>query len=162
MAASRQAEFVARRDHIAQQHLADPEYREQQALEQVNAHQAHASLEVVSGSGTKPGEGVTIGIIDSGVDLNHPELAGAQLEENLLQGVPDETRNDPRGFSHGTAVTSVIAAQPNDSWFVGLAWGADFKVFAAPLGGPIPAATIRRPTTGSRPIRRSWRAVSIS
>ncbi|MDE0100080.1 MAG: S8 family serine peptidase [Truepera sp.] len=126
-------EFVARRNHIAQQHLADPEYQRQKALERINAHQAHASLEVVSGSGTKPGEGVTIGIIDSGVDLNHPELAGAQLEENLLQGVPDETMNDPRGFSHGTAVTSVIAAQPNGKDFIGLAWGADFKVFAAPV-----------------------------
>ena len=132
------AEFESRRDAIAREHLADPEYQEQKALERVNAHQAHASLEVVHGSGTKPGEGVTIGIIDSGVDLNHPELAGAQLEEFLLQGVPDEIRNDPRDFSHGTAVTSVIAAQPNDKGFIGLAWGADFKVFAAPLSGPDP------------------------
>ena len=132
------ADFKTRRDAIAREHLADPEYQEQKALERVNAHQAHASLEVVHGSGTRPGEGVTIGIIDSGVDLNHPELAGAQLEEFLLQGVPDETRNDPRDYSHGTAVTSVIAAQPNDRRFIGLAWGADFKVFAAPLSGPDP------------------------
>ena len=134
------AEFKTRRDAIAREHLADPEYQEQKALERINAHQAHASLEVVHGSGTKPGEGVTIGIIDSGVDLNHPELAGAQLEEFLLQGVPDEIRNDPRDYSHGTAVTSVIAAQPNDRWFVGLAWGADFKVFAAPVSGPDPSS----------------------
>ena len=132
------AEFKTRRDAIAREHLADPEYREQKALERINAHRAHASLEVVHGSGTEPGEGVTIGIIDSGVDLDHPELAAAQLEEFLLQGVPDETGNDPRGFSHGTAVTSVIAAQPNNEWFVGLAWGADFKVFAAPISGPDP------------------------
>ena len=136
-------EFESRRDQIAQQHLADPEYQRQKALERVNAHQAHASLEVILGSGTKPGEGVTIGIIDSGVDLNHPELAGARLTETLLQGVPDETVNDPRGFSHGTAVTSVIAAQPEDFFdthsFIGVAWGADFKVFAAPIGGPYPA-----------------------
>ena len=97
-------EFVARRNHIAREHLADPEYQEQKALERVNAHQAHASLEVVSGSGTEPGEGVTIGIIDSGVDLSPSELATADIEEFLLQGVPDETMNDPRGFSHGTAV----------------------------------------------------------
>ena len=134
-----EADFKTRRDRIAQQHLADPEYREQQALERINAHQAHASLEVILGSGTRPGEGVTIGIIDSGVDLDHPELAAADIEEFLLQGVPDETRNDPRGYSHGTAVTSIIAAQPNNEWLVGLAWGADFKVFAAPIGGPYPA-----------------------
>ncbi len=97
-------EFVARRNHIAREHLADPEYQEQKALERVNAHQAHASLEIVSGSGTEPGEGVTIGIIDSGVDLSPSELATADIEEFLLQGVPDETMNDPRGFSHGTAV----------------------------------------------------------
>gem|GEM_PF-1835058 len=132
------AEFESRRDQIAQQHLADPEYRAQPALARIKAHQAHASLEVVSGSGTEPGAGVTIGIIDTGVDLSHPELAAADIEEFLLQGVPDETRHDPRGYSHGTAVTSVIAAQPNNEWFVGLAWGADFKVFAAPIGGPYP------------------------
>jgi len=132
------AEFESLRDDIAQAHLANPEYRAQPALERVNAHQAQAALEVVSGSGSRPGDGVTIGIIDSGVDLSHPELAAADIEEFLLQGVPDETRNDPRGYSHGTAVTSVIAAQPNNEWFVGLAWAADFKVFAAPIGGPYP------------------------
>ena len=130
------AEFRTRRGAIAQQHLADSEYQTQSALERINAHQAHASLEVILGSGTKPGEGVTIGVIDSGVDLNHPELAGARLTETLLQGVPDETANDPRGFSHGTAVTSVIAAQPNNQNFIGLAWGADFKVFAAAVQRP--------------------------
>ena len=137
------AEFEFRRDRIAREHLADPEYQQQshQALVWINAHQAHAALEVVHGSGTKPGEGVTIGVIDSGVDLNHYELAGAQLEEFLLQGVPDETANDPRGFSHGTEVTGVIAAQPESSVvlksasIIGLAWGADFKVFAAPISG---------------------------
>ncbi len=143
------AEFESRRDQIARAHLADPEYRRQKALERIDAHQAHASLEVVSGSGTRPGEGVTIGIVDSGVDLNHPELVAAQLAETLLQGVPDETRNDPRGFSHGTAVTSIIAAQPNGKDFIGLAWGADFKVFTAPIGGPYPG--------GYDPTTYDWR-----
>ena len=134
-------EFESRRDRIAQQHLVDPEYQEQPALERINAHQAHASLEVVHGSGTKPGEGVTIGVIDSGVDLNHPELAAANIEEFLLQGVPDEIMNDPRGFSHGTAVTSVIAAQPNGKDFIGVAWGADFKVFAVAARGSSPSSS---------------------
>ena len=135
------AEFESRRDRIAREHLADPEYRRQKALERINAHQAYAALEVVHGSGTRPGEGVTIGVIDSGVDLDHYEFAGARLTEHLLQGVPDETANDPRDFSHGTEVTSVIAAQPEGSVdlkpysFIGLAWGADFKVFAAPVHG---------------------------
>ena len=132
------AEFETLRDDIAREYLAIPEYQEQKALEVINAHQAHAALEVVHGSGTKPGAGVTIGVIDSGVDLSPSELAATNVEEFLLQGVPDETMNDPRGSSHGTAVTSIIAAQPNDRWFIGLAWGAHFKVFAAPIGGPYP------------------------
>ena len=43
--------------------------------------------------------------------------------------MPDETANDPRGYSHGTRVTSIIAAQPNNQHFIGVAWGADLKVF---------------------------------
>ena len=52
---------------------------------------------------------------------------------------------------------------PTASDFIGLAWGADFKVFAAPIGGPYPgrlrSVDLR---LGADLSGRSWRAVSIS
>ena len=116
-------------------------------------HQAHAALAVKFGSETKPGDGVTIGVMDSGVDLTHGEFTGASITETPLQGLPDETRavygpGQPGagGFSHGTAVTSVMAAQPNNAGFLGIAYGADFKVFRVPIGQHIPENDPRRET----------------
>lgn len=55
------------------------------------------------------GKGVTIAIIDSGIDANHPDLAGqVQLNRNFVEG---------RLFSaeaHGTGVAGVIAAKANN------------------------------------------------
>ncbi len=84
----------------------------------------------------RPGAGVRIGVLDSGVDLGHILFTGARITETLLQGLPDEVL---AGFptlnslSHGTAVTGIMAAQPGRGGFTGLAWGADFKVFTAPI-----------------------------
>jgi len=56
------------------------------------------------------GAGVTVAVVDSGVDATHPQLAGA-----VVEGVD---RLDPAGdgrrdcVGHGTAVASVIAARP--------------------------------------------------
>lgn len=117
-------------------------YLGQWALETLNVHQAHAALAVKEGDrdgrNVKPGDGVTIGVMDSGVDLTHQELAGASVMETFLQNLPDETRSDfdADGFSHGTAVTSIMAAQPNDAGFLGIAWGATFKVFTVPIAAP--------------------------
>ncbi|GAA0923046.1 type VII secretion-associated serine protease mycosin [Nonomuraea longicatena] len=50
------------------------------------------------------GEGVTVAVIDSGVELNHPQLRVA--------GRADFSRTDDRDCSgHGTAVAGIIAAQ---------------------------------------------------
>ena len=57
---------------------------------------------------TAPGPGVPVTIVDSGVDLSHPELAG---RPNLLALNAQEPQ--PFGGVHGTAVASVIGAQRN-------------------------------------------------
>lgn len=129
------AQFESRRDARARGYLRNREYREQPALERTNTHEAHAALAVVLGEALEPGDGVTIAVVDSGVDLDHPELAGADITGTLLQGVPDEVAGRfPTGeLSHGTAVASVIAAQPNGTGFVGVAPGAEIRVYAVPL-----------------------------
>ncbi|MGW7682318.1 type VII secretion-associated serine protease mycosin [Kribbella sp. NPDC054772] len=59
------------------------------------------------------GKGVTVAVIDSGVDADHPQLRepGAVLPgEDVL--TPGDRRADFDCVSHGTAVASIIAARP--------------------------------------------------
>ena len=78
--------------------------------------------------------GVTVGLIDTGIDTEHPLFADASISEELLADAVDEPGIEK--FSHGTAVASVIAAQPNvgiPRAFQGVAWGAELKMFAIPV-----------------------------
>ena len=64
------------------------------------------------------GEGIVIAVLDSGCDLDHPDLA-----ENLLEGInlvsPGKPPEDDNG--HGTHVTGTIVAANNDIGIVGVA-----------------------------------------
>lgn len=66
------------------------------------------------------GKGVTVAVIDSGVDDRHPQLRGRVLPgRDLLANNPD-AQQDCAG--HGTGVASIIAAQPAEgTGFRGLA-----------------------------------------
>ena len=124
----------------------------QWGLAAINADQAYANLELTHGPDAEPGAGVTIGLIDSGIDTEHPLFDGTTISEEFLQGAEDESGEE---VSHGTAVASVIGAQPTEEpftiyirglpfvWqgepFHGVAWGADLKMFAIRLSdGPPP------------------------
>ncbi len=126
-----QEEFERRRAAIARRHLANTEFQAQWGLESTNVHEARAALEVKHGSGAKPGAGVTVGVMDTGVNRNHFELRGASIE-TIPTG---QTSTDK---SHGTAVTSVIVAQSNGNGFVGVAPGASIKMFELRLGSGTP------------------------
>jgi membrane-anchored mycosin MYCP len=56
------------------------------------------------------GAGVTVAVVDSGVDPDHPQLAGAVLVGEDRLGAGGDGRRDCVG--HGTAVASIIAARP--------------------------------------------------
>lgn len=64
------------------------------------------------------GEGVTVAVIDSGCDLDHPDLQG-----NLLKGknFVDQNKEPEDDCGHGTHVSSTIAAINNGYGMVGLA-----------------------------------------
>lgn len=70
-----------------------------------------------SPSGDAPtGAGVTVALIDSGIDATRPQLAGA-LAPGSTSLIDDGERpdglGDPQG--HGTALAGIIAARPDDS-----------------------------------------------
>ena len=125
---------------------ATPEFTEQWGLGAIKADQAHAHLWLAKGRQVAPGAGVTVGLIDTGIDQDHISFEDTTITEELLFGVEDE---DGKEFSHGTAVASIIAASPNpnyDSDFQGIAWGAEIKMFVIALGEAPPKDVVQEPT----------------
>lgn len=101
------------------------------------------------------GAGVVVAVVDSGVDADHPQLAGKVLRGQDFFLVGDL----PGGFdcvSHGTGVASIIAARPvSGIGFAGLAPDATIL--------PVRSAKAIRPTAPRRvSTRRRWRAGSGS
>ena len=122
---------------IALRHEGQTDYSWQWGLDAINAAEAYANLELSKGAAAVPGAGVTVGLIDTGIDLEHPLFTGDVTEELLLSAT-DETGDVE---SHGTEVASVIAADPEGLTprqrhlgFRGVARGASIRMFAIPLG----------------------------
>ncbi len=141
-AAARNALKSVYRQHIG--------FARQPAYGQINADEAYVNLEVSASSTlptltdrptVRPGAGVSIGLIDSGIDLDHPTFSGASIQEKILSGDGDLADTD---FSHGTAVAGIIASVPTapgvstGDRFGGLAWGADITMYAIQLGSSSP------------------------
>lgn len=69
---------------------------------------------------TRGSEEVTIAVIDTGVDLHHPDLAGRLVEgRNIL--AENDNADDDNG--HGTHVAGIIASQTNNrEGIAGMTW----------------------------------------
>ncbi|MGH8613090.1 MAG: S8 family peptidase [Gammaproteobacteria bacterium] len=97
--------------------LSDPYFRLQTALQ---------SMHVEAAQRWATGRNVTVAIIDTGADFNHPDLRGQITERQ------DFVEDDPAAFVndiHGTAVAGVIAAlADNGQGIVGIA--PDAKLMA--------------------------------
>jgi subtilisin family serine protease len=80
------------------------------------------------------GEGVRVGIIDTGIDLGHPDLqaayrGGYDFVNN--DAVPEEEA-EGGGFAHGTRMAGIIAASDNGFGLIGAAPGVSLyalKIF---------------------------------
>ena len=109
--------------------------------EAVRVQGAHERVRDRHGADVLPGEGVSVAIIDSGIDLDHWAFDRERVTEVNLNR-EDATES---GFvlSHGTSVASVIAAQPGtaprefeDIGVRGVAPGVKLTVFAVADEGP--------------------------
>lgn len=78
---------------------------------------------------TPPGPGVPVSLVDSGVDLGHPEFAG---RPNLTAINTQEPQ--PLGGVHGTAVASVVGARDNGVGVVGVYPDAVIRSWDAATG----------------------------
>ncbi len=127
-------EFEALVQEIAAEYAEPSSFQNQWGLAAINADQAYANLELEFGPGVAPGEGITVGVLDTGIDGADPAFRDKTVIERFLPGANDEVGNET---SHGTAVASILAGEdipgfPHDAQ--GVAWGADLVVFAIPLG----------------------------
>jgi subtilisin family serine protease len=69
------------------------------------------ALDVAEAHNISRGSGIRVAIIDTGVDTEHPDLAGrTQLTRNYIDDDAREFRND----RHGTQVAGLIAASANN------------------------------------------------
>ena len=110
-----------------------PEYSASGALGQINAAQAYAK--------GFTGQGVTVGVIDSGIDLTNPDFntpgkfaGGIIFSQALNASVSDPSQfvampagknneTEPK-VSHGTFVSGIIAAASNGVGIQGVAYNA--------------------------------------
>lgn len=100
----------------------DPREGEQWDMEMINVPQAH---QITTGS-----PDVTVGVLDSGIDPDHPDLAN-QIDRSKSVGCTDagrpasgESAWAPTTSDHGTHVAGTIGAERNGVGIVGIAPGA--------------------------------------
>ena len=103
--------------------------------EAVRVQGAHDRVRDRHGADVLPGDGVKVGIIDSGIDLGHWAFDRKRVTEVNLDR--DDATESGFVISHGTSVASVIAAQPGaaprefeDIGVRGVAPGVKLTVFA--------------------------------
>lgn len=103
--------------------VTDPSYASSWALPKIQVPSAWDSAN---------GEGVTVAILDTGVDGTHPDLAA-----NMVAGwnVFDNNSNTSDVLGHGTSVAGVVAmAANNGKGSAGVAWGA--KIMPVRISDP--------------------------
>jgi subtilisin family serine protease len=88
-----------------------------------------SALDVAEAHIISRGTGVRVAVIDTGVDIEHPDLAGrTQMTRNYIDDDAREFRND----RHGTQVAGLIAAAANNGiGIVGVAPDVKLMVFKA-------------------------------
>ena len=98
----------------------DPELGEQWALDKIQAKDA---WDITTGFVSPPADEIIVAVLDSGVDLDHPDLASKIAPHGKDFVNNDNDPSDDNG--HGTNVAGVIAAATNNGQgMAGVSWGA--------------------------------------
>ena len=97
------------------------EYRAQGGLDLIKASSMYAR------GGT--GEGVTVGLLDTGATPDHPELAGKYTVVDGFEGL-DPIDSNPEFGGHGTYVAGIMAARKDDSGMHGVAHEAELASYS--------------------------------
>ena len=97
------------------------EYNAQWGLNTINAAEAYALL--AANSKTVAGSGVKIGIIDTGVQTTHVEIAGNYTSSGSYDYVNGDSNPSDDNF-HGTHVASIAAGVKDNSGMHGVAYNA--------------------------------------
>lgn len=108
-----------------QQDYDSSEYRENYGLDAINAIAAYeAGLS---------GEGISVAVIDTGIDLSHPDLDGAILgvSTNIVTGQHADVQDADDTTGHGTAVAGIIASEKNDAGIHGVAFNSKLLAISA-------------------------------
>lgn len=94
-------------------------------------------------AGGADGRGITVAVIDTGVQASLPELQGRVLagKDLIGNGSDGRTDYDTDDFSHGTAMASIIVARPGSTGIEGLAPGARILPISVPLRGVVRIGT---------------------
>ncbi len=137
--------YFAEVENVADDIASTPAFEDRWSLAAIDLPEAWAHLRTVRGV-ERPGAGVTVGVVDSGIDLAHSTFAegaaAGEVTEEFFPGAVDETGADY--LSHGTAVASIIAGRANPMHkgpYTGIVPYATIRMFAIPLGPPLPQDT---------------------
>jgi Subtilase family len=107
------------------------EYFANRGLEGIEASSAYAA--------GATGNGIMVGVVDTGIDLDHPEFAGVIDDHSIdIMTGSAATLGDVDG--HGTAVAGIIGARRNGALSHGVAFGARLLVVRADAPGSCPGA----------------------
>ena len=119
-------------DELKAKYEAHYEYQNQWGLSSINASHAYAR--------GATGEGITIGITDSGLDITHEEINSAKIASDSALSYSNYSPNT-RQKRHGTMVTAVAAGkldETNASPMHGVAFDAEVLFVAIQLAEPDP------------------------
>ena len=114
---------------------ADPEYQGMGGLSRVGASTYY-------NGGSNPngytGSGVTVAVIDSGIDLDHPEFAGGLHpgSRSLVGGSVDDIGR------HGTFVAGIVGAARDGNVMHGIAFNSTILALRTDLPGTCPASCL--------------------
>ena len=113
----------------------DPEYQGMGGLSQVGASTYY-------NGGSNPngytGSGVTVAVIDTGIDVDHPEFAGALHpgSRSVVGGSVDDIG------AHGTAVAGVVGAARDGNVMHGIAFNSTILALRTDIPGTCPASCL--------------------